>query len=109
MNITPERKIIKPSLKLSGLEPLKVFPGSNFINIGERTNITGSKEFSRLILAGNFEEAVRVARQQVENGAQVIDVNMDEAMIDGVESMTKFINLIAAEPDISKVPIMIDS
>ncbi|MFI5135224.1 MAG: methionine synthase [Chitinophagales bacterium] len=101
--------IINSDLHLSGLEPLKIFRGSNFINIGERTNITGSKEFSRLILAGNFEEAVRVAKQQVENGAQIIDVNMDEAMLDGVQGMTKFLHLIAAEPDISKVPVMIDS
>jgi len=96
-------------LHLSGLEPLKIFPGSNFINIGERTNITGSKEFARLILAGNFEEAARVAKQQVENGAQIIDVNMDEAMLDGVQAMTQFLRIIAAEPDISKVPVMIDS
>src|ERR1041385_7546017 len=108
--MSPETEtIINSDLHLSGLEPLKIFPGSNFINIGERTNITGSKEFSRLILSENFEEAVRVARQQVENGAQIIDVNMDEAMIDGVQSMTKFLHLIAAEPDISKVPLMIDS
>ncbi|MBX7141508.1 MAG: methionine synthase [Chitinophagales bacterium] len=97
------------NLHLSGLEPLKIFAGSNFINIGERTNITGSKEFARLILSGNFEEAVNVARQQVENGAQIIDVNMDEGMLDGKQAMVKFLNLIASEPDISKVPVMIDS
>ena len=97
------------NLHLSGLEPLKIFPGSNFINIGERTNITGSKEFARLILSGNFEEAVNVARQQVENGAQIIDVNMDEGMLDGKQAMVKFLNLIASEPDISKVPVMIDA
>lgn len=100
---------IKPYLKLSGLEPLTLTPDTNFINIGERTNITGSKEFARLILAGNYEAAVAVARQQVENGAQIIDVNMDEGMLDGKEAMVRFLNLIAAEPDISKVPVMIDS
>ncbi|MEO8734839.1 MAG: dihydropteroate synthase, partial [Flavobacteriales bacterium] len=93
----------------SGLEPLRIFPGSNFVNIGERTNVTGSALFRRLIKDGNYDEAVRVARQQVENGAQVIDVNLDEGLIDGVEAMRKFINLIAAEPDIARVPVMIDS
>jgi 5-methyltetrahydrofolate--homocysteine methyltransferase len=93
----------------SGLEPLRIFPGSNFINIGERTNVTGSALFRRLIKDGNYEEAVRVARQQVENGAQVIDVNLDEGLIDGVAAMRKFINLIAAEPDIARVPVMVDS
>ncbi|MBX7107505.1 MAG: methionine synthase [Chitinophagales bacterium] len=100
---------IKPYLRLSGLEPLTLTPETNFVNIGERTNITGSKEFSRLILAGNYEAAVAVARQQVENGAQIIDVNMDEGMLDGKAAMVKFLNLLAAEPDISKVPVMIDS
>lgn len=100
---------IKPYLRLSGLEPLTVTPLTNFVNIGERTNITGSKEFSRLILAGNYEAAVAVARQQVENGAQIIDVNMDEGMLDGKAAMVKFLHLIAAEPDICKVPVMIDS
>lgn len=104
-----EKKIIKPYLRLSGLEPVTVTPESNFMNIGERTNITGSKEFSRLILSENYEAAVAVARQQVENGAQVIDINMDEGMLDGKAAMIKFINLIAAEPDIAKVPFMIDS
>ncbi len=85
----------------SGLEPLRIFPGANFINIGERTNVTGSAQFRRLIKDGNYAEAVRVARQQVENGAQVIDVNLDEGMIDGVEAMRTFLNLIAAEPDIA--------
>lgn len=102
-------RIIKPYLRLSGLEPLTLRPDTNFINIGERTNITGSKEFSRLILSGNYEAAVAVARQQVENGAQIIDVNMDEGMLDGKEAMVKFLNLLAAEPDISKVPVMLDS
>ena len=104
-----ERKIIHSYLRLSGLEPLTLTPHTNFINIGERTNITGSKEFSRLILSGNYEAAVAVARQQVENGAQIIDVNMDEGMLDGKEAMVKFLHLIVAEPDISKVPVMIDS
>ncbi len=96
-------------MRLSGLEPLIVTPQTNFMNIGERTNITGSKQFARLILNEKYDEAISVARQQVENGAQVIDVNMDEGMLDGVAAMTKFLNLIAAEPDICKVPIMVDS
>ncbi len=83
--------------------------GNSFINIGERTNVTGSPRFAKLILAGNFDEALAVARQQVEAGAQIIDINMDEGMLDGAASMTKFLNLIASEPDISRVPIMIDS
>ena len=82
---------------------------TNFINVGERTNVTGSKQFARLIIAGKYDEALVVARQQVENGAQIIDVNMDEAMLNSVEAMTTFLNLIASEPDISRVPIMIDS
>jgi 5-methyltetrahydrofolate--homocysteine methyltransferase len=102
-------KEIHQYMRLSGLEPLIVTPQTNFMNIGERTNITGSKQFARLILNDKFDEAVAVARQQVENGAQVIDVNMDEGMLDGVAAMTKFLNLIAAEPDICKVPIMVDS
>ncbi|HRF78636.1 MAG TPA: methionine synthase [Flavobacteriales bacterium] len=93
----------------SGLEPLRIFPGSNFVNIGERTNVTGSAAFRKLLKNGNYDEAVSVARQQVENGAQVIDVNMDEGMIDGVQAMTRFLNLIAAEPDIARVPVMVDS
>src|SRR5690606_37987220 len=99
----------KPYLRLSGLEPITLQPGSLFVNIGERTNITGSPKFSKLILGGDFEAALAVARQQVEGGAQVIDVNMDEGMIDSEASMTKFLNLIASEPDISKLPIMVDS
>ncbi len=95
--------------KFSGLEPLKIFPGANFVNIGERTNVTGSKAFARLIKAGNFEEALSVARNQVEGGAQVIDVNMDEGMLDSEAAMVTFLNLIASEPDIAKLPIMIDS
>ncbi len=96
-------------LKLSGLEPLVVTPDSNFINVGERTNVTGSRKFLRLIKNQEFEEALSVARQQVENGAQIIDINMDEGLLDGVEAMTTFLNLIASEPDIARVPIMIDS
>ena len=101
--------IIKPYLRLSGLEPLIVRPETNFVNVGERTNVTGSKKFARLIRAGQYEEALSVARQQVENGAQVLDVNMDDAMLEGVEAMTTFLNLVQAEPDIAKIPIMIDS
>ena len=97
------------SLKLSGLEPLIVNTESNFINIGERTNVTGSRAFLRMIQDGDYEAAVAVAREQVEGGAQIIDINMDEGMIDGKEAMIRFLNLIAAEPDIARVPIMIDS
>ena len=96
-------------LTLSGLEPLEVTPESNFVNVGERTNVTGSRKFLRLIKEEKFEEALSVARDQVEGGAQIIDVNMDEGMLDGVHAMTTFLNLIASEPDISRVPIMIDS
>lgn len=96
-------------MRLSGLEPLIVRPETNFINVGERTNVTGSKMFARLIRAGQYEEALAVARQQVENGAQVIDVNMDDALLDGVQAMTSFLNLVQSEPDIAKIPIMIDS
>lgn len=97
------------TLKLSGLEPLIVTPESNFVNVGERTNVTGSRKFLRLIKEGLYDEALSVARDQVEGGAQIIDVNMDEGMIDGKEAMVKFLNLIAAEPDIARVPVMIDS
>ncbi len=105
------RKIpeIKNTLKLSGLEPLIVQPEINFINIGERTNVAGSKKFARLIKDENYDEALSVARQQVEGGAQILDVNMDEGMIDSEEAMTKFMNLLASEPDIAKLPVMIDS
>ena len=96
-------------LRLAGLEPLAIGDDSLFVNVGERTNVTGSKAFARLILAGDFAGAVEVARQQVSNGAQVIDVNMDEAMLDAKASMTRFLSLIAAEPDIARVPVMIDS
>ena len=98
-----------PPMKLSGLEPVQIGPDSLFVNIGERTNITGSKAFARMILAGDFEAALSVARQQVENGAQVIDINMDEAMLDSRSAMVRFLNLIAGEPEIARVPIMIDS
>src|SRR5512145_1467642 len=96
-------------MKLSGLEPVSIGEGSLFVNIGERTNVTGSKAFARMILAGQFEQALAVARQQVENGAQVIDINMDEAMLDSKAAMLRFLKLIASEPDISRVPIMLDS
>ena len=96
-------------LKLSGLEPLVVTPESNFVNVGERTNVTGSRRFLRLIEQNDYNTAVEIARDQVEGGAQILDVNMDEGMIDGVKAMTKFLNLLAAEPDISRIPIMIDS
>ena len=104
-----EIEVIKPYLKLSGLEPLTIRPESNFINIGERTNVTGSKKFARLIRENKYEEALSVARQQVENGAQILDVNMDDALLDGVKAMTTFLNLLQAEPDIARIPIMIDS
>ncbi len=97
------------TLQLSGLEPLIVTPDSNFVNVGERTNVTGSRAFLRMIKEDRYEDALAVARDQVEGGAQVIDINMDEGLIDGVEAMTKFLNLIASEPDIARVPIMIDS
>ena len=99
----------KKYLKLSGLEPLVVTPESNFINVGERTNVTGSRKFLRLIKEEKFEEALEVAKDQVEGGAQILDVNMDEGMLDGVKAMTTFLNLIASEPDIARIPIMIDS
>src|SRR3954452_19079309 len=98
-----------PPMKLSGLEPVSIGPGSLFVNIGERTNVTGSKAFARLILAGEFEQALAVARQQVENGAQIIDVNMDEAMLDSQAAMVRFLNLVASEPEIARVPVMVDS
>ena len=98
-----------PAMKLSGLEPVLIGQGTLFVNIGERTNVTGSKAFARMILNGEYEAALAVARQQVENGAQVIDINMDEAMLDSKAAMVRFLNLIASEPDISRVPIMIDS
>ena len=98
-----------PPMKLSGLEPVSIGAGHLFVNIGERTNVTGSKAFARMVLAGQFEDALAVARQQVENGAQIIDVNMDEAMLDSQAAMVRFLNLIGSEPDIAKVPVMVDS
>lgn len=100
---------IKPYLRLSGLEPLVVRPETNFVNVGERTNVTGSKKFARLIKEDKYEEALSVARQQVENGAQVIDVNMDDALLDGEKAMVTFLNMLQSEPDIARIPIMIDS
>ncbi len=105
--MTPSPSV--PPMKLSGLEPVEIGAGTLFVNIGERTNVTGSKAFARMILAGQFEEALSVARQQVENGAQVIDINMDEAMLDSKAAMVRFLNLIAGEPEIARVPIMVDS
>ncbi len=105
MKVDKERK----NLELSGLEPLIITPSSVFVNVGERTNVTGSRKFLRLIKEEKYDEALDIARQQVEGGAQIIDINMDEGMLDGVHAMTKFLNLIASEPDISRVPIMIDS
>jgi 5-methyltetrahydrofolate--homocysteine methyltransferase len=100
---------IQPYLRLAGLEPLVIRPETNFVNVGERTNVTGSKKFARLIRENKYEEALSVARQQVESGAQVLDVNMDDALLDGVEAMTTFLNLVQSEPDIARIPIMIDS
>lgn len=107
----PRRKIpeIEKKLRLSGLEPLNIGDDSLFVNVGERTNVTGSKAFARLILNDDYAEALNVARSQVENGAQIIDINMDEAMLDSQKAMVTFLNLVAAEPDICKVPIMLDS
>jgi 5-methyltetrahydrofolate--homocysteine methyltransferase len=109
-NLSP-RKVptVEPYLRLSGLDAVTVRPDSNFLNIGERTNVAGSPKFAQLIKAGDYDSALAIARQQVENGAQVIDVCMDEGMIDGVTAMTTFLNLIASEPDICKVPVMVDS
>jgi 5-methyltetrahydrofolate--homocysteine methyltransferase len=98
-----------PALRLSGLEPVTLFPDANFMNVGERTNVTGSRAFARLIREERYEEAVEVARQQVDNGAQVIDVNFDEGMLDSEAAMERYLNLIASEPDIARVPVMIDS
>src|SRR6476469_1662498 len=100
---------IKPYLRLSGLEPLVIRPEMNFVNVGERTNVTGSKKFARLVRDNQYEEALYVARQQVEGGAQILDVNMDDAMLDGVAAMRLFLNLVQSEPDIARIPIMIDS
>ena len=109
MNQSPQACPAVPPMKLSGLEPVTLDAGALFVNIGERTNVTGSKAFARMILNGEFEQALAVARQQVENGAQIIDINMDEAMLDSRSAMVRFLNLIAGEPEIARVPIMIDS
>jgi 5-methyltetrahydrofolate--homocysteine methyltransferase len=106
VRVVPERA---HELRLSGLEPLTIFEGSNFINIGERTNVSGSRKFARLIKEEKYEEALSVARQQVESGAQVIDISMDEAMLDAEKAMVNFLNMVASDPDVSRVPIMIDS
>ena len=95
--------------RLSGLEPLVITPELNFINVGERTNVTGSARFKKLIKDDRFDEAVEVARQQVASGAQILDVNMDEGLIDSEKAMTRFLNLIAVEPDIARIPVMVDS
>src|SRR5207344_38 len=100
---------VEPHLRLSGLESVTVRPESNFVNIGERTNVTGSPVFAKFILAGDYEKAVGVARQQAEGGAQIIDVNMDEGMLDSKAAMEKFLRLLAAESDIARVPVMVDS
>ena len=108
--ITPrEVPEIEPACRLSGLEALNIRPGTMFVNVGERTNVAGSKKFARLVVNKDYEAALEIARQQVENGAQIIDVNMDEAMIDSGQTMVEFLNLVVAEPDISRVPIMLDS
>src|SRR6059058_3220292 len=104
-----DTNVIKPFLRLSGLEPLTIRPDTNFVNVGERTNVTGSKKFARLVRDGKYEEALSVARQQVESGAQILDVNMDDALLDGEKAMQTFLNLLQAEPDIARIPIMIDS
>src|SRR5688572_18934650 len=107
--MTQPPSILPRQTRLSGLEPLQITPQSNFINVGERTNVTGSAQFKKLIMEGRYDEAVVVARQQVESGAQVIDVNMDEGMLDSEQAMVTYLNLIAAEPDIARVPVMVDS
>ncbi len=104
--VSPDRE---PAMRLSGLEPLTVSPEVNFVNIGERTNVAGSPKFRKLIMSGDYEHAIAIARQQVENGAQIIDVNMDEGLLESEEAMVKFLRLVAAEPEIARVPVMIDS
>ena len=113
-DIITNKKPRKPAdptkaMLLSGLEPVDIDPGGLFINVGERTNVTGSAKFRKLIEAEKFDEAIQIARQQVENGAQVIDINMDEGMLDSEGAMVKFLNLLAGEPDIAKIPFMVDS
>ncbi|MDR2113345.1 MAG: methionine synthase [Candidatus Accumulibacter sp.] len=108
--VAPRRiPVIAPALRLSGLEAFNIGPESLFVNVGERTNVAGSRAFARMILEGRFDDALAVARQQVENGAQLIDINMDEAMLDSVAAMDRFLKLVATEPDISRVPVMLDS
>ncbi len=109
-DVPPRRRPeLEPRCRLSGLEPLTIGPTTNFVNVGERTNVTGSRRFAKLVTEGRYNEALEVARQQVESGAQILDVNMDEGMLDSAAAMTTFLNLLAAEPDISRVPVMIDS
>ena len=109
-NVAPRAlPVIEPLLRLSGLEPMVVGPDTNFVNVGERTNVTGSARFAKLILDGNYTDALTVARQQVESGAQIIDINMDEGLLDAEHAMVTFLNLVATEPDIARVPIMVDS
>src|SRR6185312_1130961 len=108
--VTPRQIPEKPHyLRLSGLEPFTLTPDTNFVNVGERTNVTGSAKFRKLITDGNYEDALDVAQDQVQNGAQIIDVNMDEGLLDSEKAMVRFLNLIAAEPEIARVPVMIDS
>jgi 5-methyltetrahydrofolate--homocysteine methyltransferase len=109
VSVVASETVSVPPLKLSGLEPVSIGSDSRFVNVGERTNVTGSKAFARMILNGEYEQALAVARQQVENGAQIIDVNMDEAMLDSQAAMVRFLNLMAGEPDIARVPVMVDS
>lgn len=104
--VIPDRPV---ACRLAGLEPLTIDENSLFVNVGERTNITGSARFKRLIKEGNYQEALDIARNQVENGAQIIDINMDEGMLDSQAAMVRFLNMISGEPDIARVPIMIDS
>jgi 5-methyltetrahydrofolate--homocysteine methyltransferase len=104
-----ELPVVEPFTRLSGLEALTIRPDTNFVNVGERTNVTGSPQFARLILADRYEDALAVARHQVEGGAQILDVNMDEGMLESAQAMTRFLNLLAAEPDIARIPIMVDS
>ncbi len=101
--------VIEPRLRLSGLEPFELTPAIPFVNVGERTNVTGSARFRKLVTAGDYTAALQVARDQVENGAQIIDVNMDEGLLDSEAAMVTFLNLVAAEPDIARVPVMVDS
>jgi 5-methyltetrahydrofolate--homocysteine methyltransferase len=109
-DVTPRAvPAVEPRLRLSGLEPCTIGPDSLFVNVGERTNVTGSRAFARMILEERYDDALRVARQQVESGAQVVDINMDEAMLDSQAAMVRFLNLVGSEPDISKVPLMLDS